>query len=178
LRIRTRSDRTPVGECGGRRQARRLRKGEVKAVQAEQLANLRAAAGAFRAAILRCGRQALPVTLHEFPRGACGDAALLLARYLRDEGFGEFVYVLGLRSDTVGEGCCSHAWLQQGDVVVDITADQFPEVADSVVVMTDRQWYDTFRQNECHSADFDAYDPHTRSDLGNAYQRVKAHLFA
>ena len=40
-------------------------------------------------------------------------------------GSGAFNYVLGMRVGEDGERY-SHAWLPQGDTIIDITADQFP----------------------------------------------------
>ena len=44
----------------------------------EKLFNL---ASTFRTAILECDPKSLYITLQDFPNGACGDAALLLAKY-------------------------------------------------------------------------------------------------
>ncbi|MCV6609165.1 MAG: hypothetical protein OIF55_00170 [Amphritea sp.] len=35
----------------------------------------------------------------------------------------------------------SHAWLQLGNVVVDITADQFPDVSAPVIALAPSQWH-------------------------------------
>jgi hypothetical protein len=37
-----------------------------------------------RAAIEACDLTTLPITFHEFPRGSCGDASLILAKHLKD----------------------------------------------------------------------------------------------
>jgi hypothetical protein len=37
----------------------------------------------FRAAIEACDLKTLPITFHEFPRGSCGVATLILAKYLK-----------------------------------------------------------------------------------------------
>jgi hypothetical protein len=36
----------------------------------------------------------------------------------------------------------SHAWVEQGQVLADITADQFTDVPDRVIVTADRSWHD------------------------------------
>jgi len=77
----------------------------------------------FRHAIEACDRSALPITFENFPAGSCGDAALILGKYLEERGFGLFDYVLGER------GGRSHAWLQRGHLVVDITGDQFDDMS-------------------------------------------------
>lgn len=86
----------------------------------------------FRAAIERCNPAALPITTQSFPEGACGDAVTLLGHYLKDEGFGRSYYWSGWRVE--GERRFSHAWLQFGGMVVDITADQFPDVEERLIV--------------------------------------------
>ena len=72
------------------------------------LNELKELASAFRAALESADRSRLPVTLQAFPHGACGDTALLLAKFLEEHGHGQFDYMLGRRGDG------SHAWLQRG----------------------------------------------------------------
>ena len=60
-------------------------------------------------------------TLANFPRGSCGDASLLLEKYLRDGGFDDFHYVYGEICEA-GQWH-THAWLQHDQLIVDITAD-------------------------------------------------------
>lgn len=55
-----------------------------------------------------------------FPNGCCGDACDLLAQYLLENGINS-KYVCG----TYYEDQQSHAWLEIGDIIADITADQF-----------------------------------------------------
>lgn len=71
------------------------------------------AAAAFRAAIEKTPAAKLPVTLQEFPHGACGDITLVLGHYLKTHGFGTFDYVFGMAKDEEGDRY-SHAWLRQG----------------------------------------------------------------
>lgn len=122
-----------------------------------------ALAGAFRAALERADRSRLPITFRDFPHGACGDAALLLAKFLEQHGHGGFGYMLGLRDGW------SHAWLQRGQLVVDITADQFDEIEEAVIAREGSPWHATFEIEDDHPADFMCYDPHTRSMLAQAY---------
>lgn len=78
---------------------------------------IKSAALQFRLAIEGTEKESLSAGLRRFPWGACGDASLLLARYLQDRGFGPCVI---LRSEQP-----SHIWLRSGDLIIDITADQF-----------------------------------------------------
>lgn len=124
----------------------------------------------FRLAIERTDSNRLPVTFEAFPRGSCGDAALLLAKYLEEIGFGIFQYMLGSRAGW------SHAWLQQGSVIVDITADQFGDVDEKVIVTTWSPWHIGFSGEVEHVADYQIYDENTRATLGGAYHLVRANV--
>jgi hypothetical protein len=97
---------------------------------------VRDAAARFRAA-LEQGSLRLH-GLQNFPRGSCGDASELLGQYLQDSGLGTWDYRLGFEPESMN----SHAWVEQGQVLADITADQFPDVSDPVVVTADRSWHD------------------------------------
>ena len=120
----------------------------------------------FRAAIKKCEPKSLPVSLQCFPRGACGDAALLLAKYLEEHGYGLFDYVLGEREGR------SHAWLQSGSLIVDITADQFEDQDVPVIVTRDNSWHSTFHGEIEHVADFCIYDDHAACLLKGAYEKT------
>jgi hypothetical protein len=96
------------------------------------LTELKSGAAKFRLAIERCERRRLVRTFQDFPTGSCGDAALLLRAFLQEQGLGTFAYILGWRETDRGWG--SHAWLEAAGVIVDITADQFPEIDEKVIV--------------------------------------------
>jgi hypothetical protein len=76
-----------------------------------------------------------------FPRGACGDASLVLGRTFHDFGIDCFEYVRGNKYDADGTWASSHTWLKCGKWIVDITADQFPDVDTSVIVPKDSDWH-------------------------------------
>ncbi|MHB0704089.1 hypothetical protein ACX4MT_00015 [Roseomonas mucosa] len=123
-------------------------------------------AARFRKAIETCRKAKLPITFQHFPRGSCGDAALLLAKYLEENKIGQFNYMLGRRDDH------SHAWLQNNTVIVDITGDQFPDMKHSIFVSTSSRWHEEFNGEILHVADFELYDPHTRHYLKSAYHLI------
>ena len=125
-----------------------------------------ALASEFRKAIEICNKNYLPITLRSFPKGSCGDAVLLLAKYLEDNGFGKFNYVVGERAGK------SHAWLQNKDLIVDITADQFNDNKFSIIVTIDNSWHSSFNGESLHVADFNIYDEYTKSMLRNAYVHI------
>jgi hypothetical protein len=112
----------------------------------------------------------MTVTMRDFPNGSCGDASLLLARYLRDNNAGEFQYVLGERG--VGEHWTSHAWLEQNEIVVDITADQFEGFAIPVLVSISSPFHDEFEKNRDQTSDYRDYDVNTRHNLESTYSAI------
>jgi hypothetical protein len=102
-----------------------------------RLQRLRNLASAFRLA-LENQRKALPDPMQDFPRGACGDASLLLGKYLKDQGEGTAEYVWGT------DGNQSLGWLELDGIKIDITADQFEGCCDPVLVTTDSTRHSRF----------------------------------
>jgi hypothetical protein len=126
----------------------------------------------FRRAIEVCERSRLPVTFKEFPRGSCGDVSPILGTYLKESGFGSFDYVQGSRADLERPGAesCSYAWLSQGDIVVDITADQFPDAPAPIIVTRDSDWHRGFSGKIQHEVDYRVYgDGFARRNLESAH---------
>lgn len=104
---------------------------------------VRTIASAVRAAIGSCPPADLPWPA--FPGGACGDTSLLLGQVLHDAGIDGFEYICGNRRGPGGSS--SHAWLSNGEWIVDITADQFPDVAEQVIVSRDSLWHTTWEHD-------------------------------
>jgi hypothetical protein len=127
----------------------------------------------FRAAIdalVRHDRKALSITFEQFPRGSCGDAAYLLAKYLEQHECGQFYYVRGRRGDK------SHAWLEREELIVDITADQFEDQDRVVIVTKDHSWHSQFDDRRRHIADFWQYDKTDRDRLQALYDCIVAQI--
>ena len=123
----------------------------------------------FRRAILRCPRTDLP-TLKDFPRSSCGDTAILLGEYFYSRSLGLWEYVAGSRKQDLH----SHAWIEQGGLIIDITADQFEDVDEPVVVTRDRQWHAQFAYlAPSHPAQIGDYDPGTQRWLRPIYKRIQ-----
>lgn len=133
---------------------------------------VRRVASLFRMAIEACDRSMLPISFEEFPRGSCGDATPLLGTYLIEHGFGPFDYVLGER----GSSGYTHAWLRQGQLVVDISADQFADAPEAIIVCVNSPWHQTFQQQVKHVADFRIYDEYTTASLASAYELIEERL--
>lgn len=62
---------------------------------------------------------------NSFPSGQCQNSSLLLAAWLRSEDYLNVEVVSG--DNSFGGNADTHAWVCVGEVVVDITADQFDE---------------------------------------------------
>jgi hypothetical protein len=125
----------------------------------------------FRLAIMRSDPSERPLaTLRDFPRGACADASLLLAKYLQIKNCGQSVYVLGERRGH------SHAWLRLQEFTIDITADQFEDQDAGVIVSSDSSWHASFKGKVHNVADFCLYDRDTVFKLTAAYQSIARRL--
>jgi hypothetical protein len=99
--------------------------------------DVRRLAQGFRAALLRIPPAERRISLQQFPHGACSDASLLLGQYLADNRSGIWLFRSGVRS----EPFFTHAWLELNGLVVDITADQFDDIREEIVLTRDRGWY-------------------------------------
>jgi hypothetical protein len=131
------------------------------------LDRLRELAGAFRDAIERADRKRLPIAFENFPRRSCGEVAPLLGTFLKSRGTGTFQYVCGWR-----EGH-SHAWIEANEVIVDITADQFPEILERVIVTNCSPWHGSFeRRGDPHEADYLIYDANTAERCEETYRII------
>ncbi len=130
--------------------------------------DLNHAATQLRDLIMKTKKNSLPITLQDFPNGACGDAALLLGHHLAELGHGEFRYYLGWRYGR------SHAWLQSRSVIVDITADQFEDFDDPVFVSDWSSWHEEFAGTDQHAANLAVFGEATEAMLRSAYGAILA----
>jgi hypothetical protein len=106
-----------------------------------------------------------------FPKDCCGHASVLLALYLRDEGFADVRYVYnGRRSPD------SHAWVEVGGIIVDITADQFTDNPNAVIVTEERSWHSRFSGEQRRSEILGGFADEAKQNYENAYAAVKNRL--
>lgn len=118
----------------------------------------------FREMIGRADRSRLMVSFRYFPRGACDDTSLLLARFLRERGYGTCQRMSGKRGDE------SHVWLEQGDYVIDITGDQFGDCPHgSAYVGKDRSWHHAFSGEDTGVADYRHLDGYLVAELNRTF---------
>lgn len=137
------------------------------------LTDIHALCAAFRDALERCPPNRLTSQMAHFPNGACDDTALLLARHLREAGYGPFVLRYARHGhDEIPAG---HAWLRLGDIDIDITADQFPDQPARVIVARDSRWHAGLRRVDDQDADYTRYvDPHVVQRFDAAFHTILA----
>jgi hypothetical protein len=140
-----------------------------------QIAALRSLATRFRSAIRATDPSEVDPEVRfivaGFPKGVCGAVCFLLGHFLRENGFPTAEYVNGIRR-LDGE---SHAWIETDGIIVDITGDQFAEVAEEVVVTRDFSWHRQFSDKPGRRpADFLIYGSGTPHGL--AYEPILRHL--
>ena len=76
--------------------------------------------------------------LRSFPRESCDTTSKLLGLYLYNNAIAPLAIYSGNRPDCDGH----HRWLQHNDIVVDITADQFPACNQPPVIVTNNStWH-------------------------------------
>lgn len=74
--------------------------------------------------------------LRNFPTGACGVVSELLGRYLQEKLSVSGNYVCG---EVYQPDMRSHAWVDVGGIIIDITADQFGQPP--VIVTRESAWH-------------------------------------
>jgi hypothetical protein len=133
---------------------------------------IKEAAKEFRAGIENIDTSFLPHTMRSFPIGSCGDTSLLLGTYFIEKGFGQFSYICrSFDSDSFNFN--SHAWIQKENLFVDITADQFPEIREKILVAYNSKWHLKFTEPVLDGlADYRIYDIRTKSTLDSVYREI------
>jgi hypothetical protein len=121
------------------------------------------AATRFRLAIETTEKSLLSPGFRRFPWGACGDASVLLGKFLKDQGLGDFTLVVGHAADI------QHAWLEQDNVMVDITADQFDAFV-GVIHVGDDIWRRHFAERRQCGAASQHVDNGSGSELAGDYR--------
>jgi len=143
---------------------------EVAVLAELDLDHLKEVVSQFRHAIEACDQAHLPAAFQDFPAGSCGDTTLLLAKFLEQNGFGHFDYVFGAQEGK------THAWLQKAGLIIDITADQFADMDQAVIVEYGSVWHDGFQEELSYIADFENYGGLTRDEFRATYARIYARL--
>lgn len=133
-------------------------------------------AGQMRAAIDSMPREDLPLQMSNFPAGACMDTSLLLGAYLVDLGHIGFELISGTRGSWDDSTGATHAWLARGDLVIDITADQFSDAPAGVIVESSPVWHQQFEGEQIGSGDFRTWRGPYMAYMRAMYSRLLATL--
>lgn len=120
----------------------------------------------------------LPISMSSFPAGSCSDVCLLLGAYLADNGLLGFEYVSGERGSKIDNTWTSHVWLASGDLIVDITADQFSDGPCKVIVSQGSEWHKKFEVDHISSSDFRAWQGPGTYHFHSMYARLLATLIS
>lgn len=121
----------------------------------------------FVAAIMSIPSSSRHASLQSFPHGCCGATAELIGTLLNDRGFGAFEYIHGEK-----RGISSHAWAQQGNLIVDLTACQFPSIKEVIIVSSNSPWHDEFKIIGRHPIDLVASDKGALMPLSSFYEEL------
>ena len=129
-----------------------------------------------RRAIERIPFDERPCGFVRFPSGACQDAALVLGACFANRHVAGFQLVSGKIWSERDTDWCTHAWLSRGDLIVDITADQFDPKLGSVIVSARSEWHSQFEINPPSDSDFRDSDEPGNHDRTEVLMRVEAYL--
>ena len=121
----------------------------------------------FRDAIEIMGKDDLNGSEHfkDFPSGCCGDTSELLSIYLKESEINT-IYVSGEK------GSQSHGWLEYKDYIIDITADQFSDVDDKVIITNNRSWHDQFEIKWKRVVEIYEIDHYNMQRLMSLYNKI------
>lgn len=120
----------------------------------------------FRKAIEKTDKSLLPISFQKFPKSSSRDTSWILAKYLQENGYGEFAFVCGSR------GLHSHVWLQQDNLIVDITADEFEDQKNKTIVVSNSEWHKMFNGQVQQIATMENSDLSIQTTLLNTYNVV------
>ena len=113
----------------------------------ELRARLEALAAAARAGLESVAPAELGIGFESFPRGTCGAVSELMGRIVLERTGLEGIYVCGEAHPHLREQQ-SHAWLEVGGFIVDLTHDQFVGTGVSGWVLSNSPWHALFQRDE------------------------------
>ena len=102
----------------------------------------------------------------------------MLGAVLADHGVHGFEYVSAERGQAGDGTWTSHGWLVCGSLIVDITADQFPDAPAAVIVARDSVWHAQFTVKYTRPSDFRATYSPGNGDLQTLLAKLKPMLDA
>ncbi|MEK4006482.1 hypothetical protein [Paenibacillus sp. FSL H3-0333] len=107
---------------------------------------------------------------HSFPGGACGDTSMLLGKHFLEKYKIDCTYICG-SCLIEGREQWTHAWLEYDGYKIDITADQFDEVDDKVIVKKSHLLYDYYEPDKGKKIS-EAFP----EELESSYRRIKQEI--
>lgn len=113
-----------------------------------QIPTLTLVATAFRNAFDSVDLVTAPGNFPHFPKGCCASACVFIAAFLKDR----FGVVPDCRYRALHSNGAQHEFLVLNGVIVDITADQFPDCVDRVIVTRHSRWHDRLSGGEQRAA--------------------------
>jgi hypothetical protein len=102
----------------------------------------------FRKALDKINWGEIPIGFTDFPCGTCGDVSDILAEYLYTKGFENILYVCGEYNGS------SHAWLEMEGLAIDITADQFLDIQEKVLIQSPSIWHNKYKESSRRKAGY------------------------
>jgi hypothetical protein len=122
-------------------------------------------------------RSERPFAMRDFPNGACGDTTLILRTLLGDLGYKDLERVSG-QLDSIGEGKWTHSWLACGNLIVDVTGDQFDDGPPRVFVSSASVWHQQFAVFSRCKADLWTINGPEIPALREFYLRLRSMIFS
>jgi len=113
-----------------------------------------------------------------FPRGWCSDASQVCGAILSDHGHTDFVCVNGARGEDRSQ---SHSWLSGYGLIIDLTAGQFDDAPEGVVIFRNTSWHQQFKDQEETLADFRELTHSGFGDMNNLpdiYQYISSKIIS
>jgi hypothetical protein len=103
-----------------------------------------------RDAFERADLSSAPGYLPQFPRFCCEWAASIIGYFLQDECKLHPIRICASRAvpDRQDAG---HHWIEVNAIIIDITADQFPDQSEPVMVLKDSKWHQSWKIEEKES---------------------------
>jgi hypothetical protein len=113
-------------------------------------------AAALQSAILAIEPAHRPSSFESFPRFSCGDASLLLHSLLKDADIAGSRIAEASRGIVADNTETSHAWVELGDIVLDITTGQFKDGGGPIYVGPASSFHRSFTIDNHQTAAIDA----------------------
>jgi hypothetical protein len=139
----------------------------------DDLQTVRYHATRFRNAIDSARRDDWKGNMKGFPVECCHHACTLLLLYFKRIGMEGFRTYSGIHPTNQGG---RHLWLQKGEIVIDITADQFPEIDKKVIVTRESSWHDSLGRKVHPSPTNPNYDSEIWEWYAEIYLNIEAIL--